>query len=322
MEGVMMRSAHFVTIAVRDPNGKIIIRDDQFTPFAKKLKMSKVPIVRGIIALFESLYIGAKSLNFSSKVAMKEKISEKGFLSRKPFFAKISADEQKNKKTKKQKIEKYFYDFGMGLMIILSYILAIGLGLFLFKYIPLLIADLSQKYFTIIADNYILFNTIDGLVKIFIFLGYILAISLFPDIKRVFEFHGAEHKSIMTYEHNLPLTPENATKQTRFHPRCGTSFIFFVLFLSIFIYTLIPQADDFWIKLWQRIAILPLIAGVSYEILKLSAKYQHHFLIKLFIKPGLFFQKFTTKEPDKKELEVGLAALKRALELEKDFKTL
>src|SRR3989339_311529 len=211
MEGVMMRSAHFVTIAVRDPNGKIIIRDDQFTPFAKKLKMSKVPIVRGIIALFESLYIGAKSLNFSSKVATKEKISEKGFLSRKPFFAKISADEQKNKKTKKQKIEKYFYDFGMGLMIILSYILAIGLGLFLF-------------------------NTIDGLVKIFIFLGYILAISLFPDIKRVFEFHGAEHKSIMTYEHNLPLTPENATKQTRFHPRCGTSFIFFVLFLRIFIY--------------------------------------------------------------------------------------
>ncbi|KKP40563.1 MAG: hypothetical protein UR28_C0001G0073 [Candidatus Peregrinibacteria bacterium GW2011_GWF2_33_10] len=305
IEGVMMRSANFLTIAVRKPNGELLIRDEAYISLAKKLKAHRIPIIRGVIGLFESLYVGTKALNFSAKVAADDDLKGhlEGFL--------------KKQKVKINSFQEFLKNTGMTILVIFSYVFSITVGLFLFKYIPLVIAELSKKYFPIIADNYILFNTVDGLTKIAIFLLYIVLISLMPDIRRVFEYHGAEHKSIMTYEHHLDLNPKNAKFQTRFHPRCGTSFIFFVLFLSIFIYTLIPSQSDFWTKFMERILLLPFIAGVSYEVLKLSAKYQDNFLIKLFIKPGLAFQHITTKEPNEEELEVGLAALKRALDLEK-----
>jgi uncharacterized protein YqhQ len=304
IEGVMMRSLHFITIAVRKPNGEILVREDQFTPFAKRLHVLKIPILRGMIGLIEALYLGTKALNFSSKVAMEEK-DPKSVL--------------KTEKAKAKNFKDAVLDFLTFIFTILTYLISIALALFLFKFLPLSLAEFSSKYFGML-DNGILFNLIDGVIKILLFVLYLFAISLIPDIKRVFQYHGAEHKSIMTYEHNLSLNVENALTQRRFHPRCGTSFIFFVFFLSIFIYTVLPTHNDFILKLIERILFLPIIAGVSYEVLKLSAKYQNNFLIKLFIQPGLALQRITTQEPDEKEMELGLASLKRALELEKSFK--
>jgi uncharacterized protein YqhQ len=157
---------------------------------------------------------------------------------------------------------------------------------------------------------------IDGVIKISIFLLYIVILTIFKDFRRIFEYHGAEHKAIFTYEKHLPLTVANARKQSRFHPRCGTSFILIVLTLSIIVYTFVPKQPDFWQNLTLRIAFLPLIAGISYEYLKLSAKYAGNFLVKAMIAPGLWFQRLTTKEPDDSQLEVGLASLKAALKAE------
>ncbi len=315
LEGVMMRSPNYVTIAVRKSSGEIVLREDHFVPFSKRLKLSKVPILRGIIAMIESLYIGTKALNFSSQVVMDSEILEsKNFLKKDQPERLVLAG-----KIKSKSFQETLKNMAAFLFILCSYLVSIALGLFLFKYLPLLIATLSEKYFPLIANHYILFNTIDGITKLSIFLTYIILISFIPDIKRVFQYHGAEHKSIMTYEAELDLIPANALHQSRFHPRCGTSFIFFVLFLSIFIYTLIPTNDNFWIKLAERIAILPLIAGVSYEVLKLSAKYFKNPFVNLLTKPGLAFQRITTKEPDEAQLEVALVSLRRALELETQF---
>ncbi len=190
------------------------------------------------------------------------------------------------------------------------------MSLFLFKFLPLYLTDFLSKNVAILNQNYLYYNLVDGLIKITFFVVYIGVLGLLPSLHRVFQYHGAEHKSIYTYEKGLPLEVKHAKKMTRFHPRCGTSFILVVFLLSIFIYTFVPRQPDFLLNFLLRVAFLPLVAGVSYEVLKWSAKHSEHPLVKIVTLPGLLFQRLTTQEPSDDQLEVALAALRRALEME------
>lgn len=284
LEGVMMRSPNYFTVSVRDSEGKIKMKQEKFRSLTRT-GVWKLPIVRGAVQLVESMMIGFRALDFSSAVYSGEEDKKEGILGR-----------------------------VFGLFTIFA---SLGLTLFMLKFIPLWVAEKAGQVWPVVKSHFILFNAIDGLTKIAIFLGYILAISALKDIRRVFQYHGAEHMSVWTYEKGLELSVENARAQSRFHPRCGTSFIFIVIFMSVLVYTVLPPADSFILKLAERIAALPLIAGISYELLKFSAKHGANPLMKLFVLPGLAIQKLTTKEPDDKQLEIALNSLSESLKIEK-----
>lgn len=295
IEGVMMRSPNFIATSVRKKDGSIKSIEKPFNSVSKKIKLLKIPLIRGIVNLFEMLIIGMHAINFSAQEYAED-------------FDDISAPAE-IKETKSSKI----WDV---LTFSISIVISIALAIFLFKFIPLAITEWLRSKFPYIAENYIVFNAIDGIIRIAIFLLYIFTLSIFKSFRRVFEYHGAEHKSIFTYEKNMELTPENAKIQSRFHPRCGTSFIVIVFLISIAIYTFVPRNPVFWINLTQRIFVLPLIAAVGYEILKWSAKRMNNSFVKILIAPGLWTQRITTKEPDDSQLEVALNALKKTLKLE------
>lgn len=308
IEGVMMRSPRSLTIAVRTPDKKIKVKKEHHLIICQKYPKLNIPIVRGVINLFEMMIIGTKAINWSANESM-------------PLDDRDAAKPPKNKNAKnvvphdghKSKLSQ-FYEI---LMFAISLALAIGFSLFLFKFIPLGITSLIDKNFSIVHENFLLFNFIDGALKATIFLTYIWLLGLIPSFRRVFEYHGAEHKSIFAYENKLDLTVPNAKKQTRFHPRCGTSFIIIVFIISVFAYTLLPKQDTFIENFLLRVTFLPLVAGLSYEALKISAKYSTSSFVKPLIAPGLAFQRLTTKEPKDDQLEVGLESLKAALEMEK-----
>ncbi len=291
IEGVMMRSPHYVTVAVRKPNGTIKLKGEDFESITARIKFFSWPIIRGMVNLIEMMIIGMKILNYSAVESLEE-------------------EHEEDKKT--TKLESFL----TALSMIFSIVFALALSLFLFKYIPLWVAQFLNDRSSIIANNYIIFNLIEGTLTTTLFIAYIAILGLAPSLKRVFEYHGAEHKSIYTYENGLELTPKNAKKQSRFHPRCGTSFIITVFIISIIVHTFIPKQDSVTMNFLLRVAVLPLIAGISYEFLKWSAKTKENILVKMLIAPGLWFQRLTTKEPDEKQLEVALASLNKALEME------
>lgn len=289
IEGVMMRSHDFVTVAVRKENGNIKVKDNAYRSLTRRMEMLGLPLVRGVVNLFEMMVIGMKSLNFSANEMVEE-------------------EDNDGPVTLKQKVID-------GILFAFSIVFAIALSLFLFKFLPLWITEYLSSIYQPLAHSF-LYNVIDGILKTVFFISYIAILGVLPSIKRVFEYHGAEHKSIFTYEKGLPLTVENAKKQSRFHPRCGTSFILVVIMISILTYTLLPRDPDFIANFYKRLLLLPVIAGISYEFLKWSAKNQDKRWIKLLIAPGLKFQLLTTKEPDEKQIEVAIEALQKALDLE------
>jgi uncharacterized protein YqhQ len=297
IEGVMMRSPNNITIAVRKPDESIKVKKTPYKTLTQKYKLLNIPIIRGVINLVEMMIIGTKAINFSASESLEE--------------------EGKNKEIPKEKTK--LGKIGETLMFGFSFIVAIMFSVFLFKFIPLWITTFLEKGNLYIEQNYIIFNLLDGVLKITIFLLYIFLLSLIPSFRRVFEYHGAEHKSIFTYENKKELTVENAKPQSRFHPRCGTSFILIVFVISIIVYTFVPKQDSFLLNLSVRLAFLPLIAGISYEYLKVSAKYSNKAFVKALIAPGLLFQRLTTKTPNDKQLEVGLKSLSDILELEKNY---
>ncbi|MCC7432998.1 DUF1385 domain-containing protein [Candidatus Peregrinibacteria bacterium] len=285
LEGVMMRSPNYNIVSVRAPDGKIKEKSEYYQNLTKRINWLSIPILRGVINMFEMMWIGTKALGFSSKIALNEDSETEG-------------------------------SFMENLSVVFSIIFALGMSLLLFKFLPLWITDFLSHSFNAINQNYLIYNLIDGLLKTTLFVGYIALLNLLPDVRRVFMYHGAEHKSIMTYEQGLDLTVANARNQTRFHPRCGTSFILIVFLFSIFIFTAVPRQDSFVINFLVRLAFLPIIAGISYEMLKLSAKLKDNFILKLISAPGLLMQKLTTLEPDDQMLEVALNSLKLALTAE------
>lgn len=293
IEGVMMRSPGFVVVSVRKESGKIKEKKDTFVSITKRIKILAIPVLRGIVNFVEMLILGYKALDFSANESVEEN------------------PKNKEDKTRGEKLQDIT-------LAVFSIIFALALGLFLFKFVPLSFAEFLSHHVKIISENYIIYNLVDGITKMLIFVLYIFLISLIPIFKRVFEYHGAEHKAVFAYEKNLALTISNVKKQSRFHPRCGTSFIFVVFTISILIYTMFPKLPNFYENLTIRIALLPLIAGIGYELLKFSAKYAKRWWVKIFIWPGLMFQRITTKEPDEKQLEVSINSLQKALKAEKN----
>ena len=294
IEGVMMRSPHHIVVALNKKDGSIKTRTEKFRSFSEKVKIFKWPILRGMLSLVEMMVVGFRMLNYSAD----EWLIEEG------------AKERTTKKKARQKVGEV-----IGMLVML--VLGMGLALFIFKFLPLWLTSGLSTVSPVVEKNWILFNFIDGVIKVSLFVAYIALISLMPDIKRVFQYHGAEHKAVFTYEKGLVLEEAAAAKESRFHPRCGTSFIFVVILISIAVYTFLPKEHDFWLKLMERIAFLPVIAGISYEALKLSAKFKENWLMKVLIAPGLWLQRLTTREPSKRQLKVALKALETALEKEK-----
>ena len=277
IEGVMMKSSSKIAMSVRTPKNKIISKVKNYKPISKKYKTLNLPILRGNVNLIEMMIEGIQALNFSSNIALEKNTEDSN-----------------------------------NLQIFITLILSVSLALIIFKLVPLGIAQLFSFYSSYI-NNVLAFNAIEGLTKIGLFVGYIFSISLMADVKRLFQYHGAEHKTVNCYESGKELTIENAQKFTTIHPRCGTSFIILVLFISILVYAFIPTDFSFLTKYGLRLSLLPLIIGSSFEIIRISPKYQKNKLFKILITPGLWIQKLTTKEPTDDQVEVAIHSLKQTL---------
>ena len=286
IEGVMMRAPRSLAIAVRRPNGEIIVKSELVVPLSERYPAVKLPIIRGAVALFQSLVTGVRALNFSANEAM--------------------GDEEKESGEANQELSTWAM---AGTMAV-----AFCFGIALFFVLPLYATKMLTQL-AYISDNNIVFNLVDGLIRVVVFLVYIWIISRMKDIQRVFQYHGAEHKSIFAFESGENMTVERVRRFSRLHPRCGTSFLLIVMLVSIAVFSLIPKLWLFYYKAGARIILLPLIAGISYEFLKWSAKNEANPLVRLLIAPGLALQRLTTSEPDDAQLEVAIRSLHEALDV-------
>lgn len=284
IEGVLMRAPRSMAIAVRRPDGEIIVKRETVVPLSERFPLVKLPLVRGAVALFTSLIIGMQALSFSANEA-------------------ISEGEEKEEMS----------SFAMGGTIAV----ALLFGILLFFILPLFLTKLLVPY---IGDSNIVFNLVDGLIRVIVFLIYVYSISRMSDIQRVFQYHGAEHKSIFAFEAGIALTVENVKQFSRLHPRCGTSFLLIVMLVSIVVFSLIPKLWPFYLKAGSRIVLLPVIAGLSYELLKLSARHEKSRLVRFLIAPGLALQRLTTREPDDGQIEVAIRSLDEALDENSGYK--
>ncbi|MDP2625169.1 MAG: DUF1385 domain-containing protein, partial [Candidatus Peregrinibacteria bacterium] len=278
IEGVMMRSPHYYVVSVRRANGEIIVKRNLYISLTKRSKLWALPLFRGIAVLYESLKLGMRSLMFSNSIMMEDLDAKDARKSKKKTEA-VKKEEGKPEPMWKKIVTGFF--------MVLYFVALFAFALFLFKFLPLFVAESASSHSAVVSDHYWLFNLIDGITKVVVFLVYILLISLMPDVKRVFAYHGAEHQAIWAYEKGKSLTVKHAQEEHPEHPRCGTSFIILVLITSVVIYTFLPAEEVFWIKLLERIAALPLIAGLSYEILRVSAKHEHRWWMRWITLPGL-----------------------------------
>ena len=283
IEGVMMKNMDRYAVSVRKPNGKIETKVEECVSFAEKHPLFQLPVFRGMANFLESMVIGMKTLNYSASFYEDEEEQTE------------SRTEQLLEKILGEKAEKII----MGIVLVFS--LAISIGLFMiFPYIA------SEALGKLIRNEYVILF-MEGIIRIAIFLGYIVLISRMEDIKRVFMYHGAEHKTINCLEAGVPLTPENVDNFSRLHKRCGTSFIFIVMIISMVFFFFI-RVDTIWLRIVLRLLFLPLVAGVSYEFIRLAGSSDHP-LVQIFSKPVLALQRLTTKEPDHSMIEVAIASV-------------
>lgn len=283
IEGVMMKNMDRYAVSVRKPNGKIETKVEECVSFAEKHPLFQLPVFRGMVNFLESMVIGMKTLNYSASFYEDEEEQTE------------SRTEQLLEKILGEKAEKII----MGIVLVFS--LAISIGLFMI--LPYIASEALGK---LIRNEYVILF-MEGIIRIAIFLGYIVLISRMEDIKRVFMYHGAEHKTINCLEAGVPLTPENVDNFSRLHKRCGTSFIFIVMIISMVFFFFI-RVDTIWLRIVLRLLFLPLVAGVSYEFIRLAGSNDHP-LVQIFSKPGLALQRLTTKEPDHSMIEVAIASV-------------
>lgn len=283
IEGVMMKNMDRYAVSVRKPNGKIETKVEECVSFAEKHPLFQLPVFRGMANFLESMVIGMKTLNYSASFYEDEEEQTE------------SRTEQLLEKILGEKAEKII----MGIVLVFS--LAISIGLFMI--LPYIASEALGK---LIRNEYVILF-MEGIIRIAIFLGYIVLISRMEDIKRVFMYHGAEHKTINCLEAGVPLTPENVDNFSRLHKRCGTSFIFIVMIISVVFFFFI-RVDTIWLRIVLRLLFLPLVAGVSYEFIRLAGSSDHP-LVQIFSKPGLALQRLTTKEPDHSMIEVAIASV-------------
>ncbi len=288
IEGVMMRSPTSFAIAVRKPNGEIATLVEPLKMLSERSRLFKLPIIRGVITLISALFLGVRALNFSADMAIEE-------------------EEGKDKKEKKE-----MSSLAMGLTVAFS----LGFGILLFFVLPLYLTKLLKALIPTVGSSEFTFNLVDGAIRMSIFVVYIMGISMMKDIKRVFQYHGAEHKSIYAFEAGEELTVENARKYSSLHPRCGTSFLLTVMLVSILVFSFLSHEMPFWKTALSRLIFIPLIAGLSYEFIRYSGKKVSSKGMGLLMAPGLWLQKLTTREPSDDQLEVALVSLKEALKNE------
>ena len=279
IEGVMMRGLSGYSVAVRQPDGGVAIRKDKLVAITAKYPFLKTPVLRGSVVLIQSLILGIRALNYSASVS--------------------SAGEEGEPEMSNWAIAG-------------SMLMAVVLGIGIFILAPLGLTSLTRSFLWPEMGNFA-YNAIDGVLRAVFFFIYIFSISFMDEIRRVFQYHGAEHKTVYTFEANEELTVENARTKSTLHPRCGTSFLLFVMAISILVFSLIPSSAHFAVKVGARIVLIPLIAGLAYEIIRFSARHLTNPVCKVLIRPGLWLQRITTKEPDDKQLEIAIIALKEAL---------
>jgi uncharacterized protein YqhQ len=288
LEGVMMRSPHAWGISVRRPDGTISTHSEPLDRLSEKHKWMGWPVVRGVITLGQAMVLGFRALRYSADVALDA----------------IPADQRAA--TKKTEIS--------GWVAAVNIVLSVGFFIFLYKFVPLVAATKLKNVYPALGSQ-VLFNVVDGVIRIALFLLFIWGVSLMPDIRRVYQYHGAEHKTVFAFESHDPLEPKHVQAYSTFHPRCGTSFLMTVMIISILIYILFP-AHTFVTRFLLRIALLPVIAGLSYEMIRFAAKHGKSFFA-LLTKPGLWLQRITTKPPSDDQVECAISALNEAMELEK-----
>ncbi|PYX88828.1 MAG: DUF1385 domain-containing protein [Acidobacteria bacterium] len=286
LEGVMMRSPHAWGIAVRKPSGEIATHSEPLERLSEKHKWMGWPVVRGVMTLGHAMTLGFRALRFSANTVLDQ----------------IPADD----KGKKLEIS--------GWLAAVNIIISVGFFIFMYKFLPLLAATELKRVNPIFGER-IIFNLVDGAIRIALFLLFIWGTSLLKDIRRVYQYHGAEHKTVFAFEAGDPLQTAAVQRYSTFHPRCGTSFLMTVMIISILVYTLVP-AVTFWARFAARIALLPVIAGLSYEIIRFAAKHQGS-LFALMTAPGLWLQRITTQPPSDDQVQCAIVALDEAMALEK-----
>jgi uncharacterized protein YqhQ len=280
IEGVMMRSPNSMAIAVRKPNGEIAVKRERLTFFSEKKFFSKLPLIRGVMNLLSALVLGMKALNFSANQSLEEE----------------------------QEVSSWTMGF--------TFTFALCFGIFLFFLIPLFLTKWLRFAIPMVSTSGVLFNLVDGVIRLMIFLAYLWAISFFKEIRRIFEYHGAEHKSIFAFESGEVLIANRVKGFSYLHPRCGTSFLLIVMVVSILVFALIPHHLPFGYKVASRVVFIPLIAGLAYEIIRFADQRRDRKSMQYFIKPGLWLQRMTAREPSEDQIEVALRALHEVLELE------
>lgn len=291
IEGVMMRGINACAMAVRKTDGTLEVVKIDMKPDTARAKILKAPIIRGVVSFLDSLVTGMKTLMKSAEIAG------------------VDLEDEKPSKLETYLTNKFGEKKIMNVMIYFSVVIAIALSVGLFMALPVFIGGLFTP---VLSGSSWVLSIIEGFSRLLIFFVYILLISKYKDIQRVFEYHGAEHKTINCYESNAELTVENVRKYPRLHKRCGTSFLFIVMIISMLVF-LFVQTDSFWMRLLSRILLVPFIAGVSYEFLKFAGKSRSKIIFVLSY-PGLCLQKVTTKEPDDEQIETAILAVKKVIE--------
>ena len=291
MEGVMMRGPERTAVAVRLPDNRIFLKTEM-NP--KRSALAKLPFIRGIISFVMSLYLGTKILTYSADVL--------------EYFTEEEESKDSEEEEKPGFLEKLFgKNAAWNIMMTLSVIFAIAVSVLVFVLLPTVLINWLSAY----IKNGIVLNLIEGCLRIAMFIGYIVLISNMKDIQRVFQYHGAEHKTIHCYENGKELTPENAKGFVRLHPRCGTSFLMFVMVISLILFSLLGW-PDLVMRIVSRIVLIPVVAAISYEVLQWAGRSTNKF-VEIVSVPGLLLQKLTTREPDESQLEVAIVSMKAVL---------
>lgn len=309
LEGVMMRGPSKSAIAIRKSDGEIDIETKPNSSLVAKLRLTRIPIVRGVVAFFDSIIVGVSATMHSAE------------------FIDLEEDEETEPSKFDAFMERHFGDKMLSIVMWVSVCLSLVIGIGLFMLLPTVIAGgikslfLNETFLQFpeafaaavnpVMTNHIVLNLIEAVTRLLIFLLYMLLVSKMKDMQRVFEYHGAEHKTIACYEAGAELTPENAKQYTRFHPRCGTSFLLIVMVVSILFFSFLTW-DNVWMRMGLRLLLLPVVAGLSYELIKFAGRSKNGCVAAL-TKPGLWLQRLTTREPDESQLEVAIASLKAVL---------
>ncbi len=299
MEGVMMRGPYKTAVSVRKPDGEITTKIDE-NGVKTRPKICRLPIIRGCVNFFDSLVIGMKALMYSAE------------------FIDLEEEEEETESKFDQWLERKFGDRIKDIVIYVSIAISLVLSVGLFIVLPTFLTRLVEAIPAIrpVTETHAFTSVFEGVIRMAIFLGYMALVAQMKEIKRVFEYHGAEHKTIACYEAGEELTVDNVKKYTRFHPRCGTSFLLFVMIISIILFACLPKTGVI-LRVIMRLALLPVVAGLSYEVIKWAGRSKNP-VVRVLSKPGLWLQRLTTREPDATQIEVAIESMKPCIPENKD----